>query len=322
MHTKAHDGPASRTRSRLANANTTPLVAPGSNMRRTNKPSMVTKVKKPVALTTRFTTLADRVRYFNNPANHLFNAEQLEGIVKLRLTNKEENHRGYQFHYGLNVDRSPFNDWDQNSCTPGLYFFAGDQIDVRHISGHLNMESGPLYWVRSVSLPPGAKVVRVHGSKMRAHCLILGERQRYDWTKHPHYMALPLWLIPHDMQTAELIDHKFNESISAQQLENRCSLELQYTNPQHLTPDLCKNIVWNVCRGRLREQQEALLASTTLFEAAYRRYGGKGFFETYTDAHINNYPFFRQGAASLPVSHQEIVKIVDEEVAAAERIDV
>jgi hypothetical protein len=40
----------------------------------------------------------------------------------VKLTNKEENHNGFQFQTGLNVDTSPFN--PKGECRPGgIYFY-------------------------------------------------------------------------------------------------------------------------------------------------------------------------------------------------------
>lgn len=91
-----------------------------------------------------------------------------------RFTNEDECHNGFQYKTGLNIDFRPFD--PAQVCRGGLFFFEHDQLFS--IPAHINpFSGGPLVWVREVTLPADAQVVRMHG-KMKADKFVLGERRR------------------------------------------------------------------------------------------------------------------------------------------------
>ena len=48
--------------------------------------------------------------------------EKYQGKIFVKLTNREENHRGYQFKTGLNIDKLPFN--PKGECQSGGIYFC------------------------------------------------------------------------------------------------------------------------------------------------------------------------------------------------------
>lgn len=177
-----------------------------------------------------------------------FLAGELEqaGVTLWRLTNRLENHRGYQFQDGWNVDVDrlllPNVFEDPDICTEGIYFYSEEQLLSREVANNLNSAAGPMYWLREVTLGPLEVVIRVQKSKFKALKVHLGHRKRYDWTQHPHYLDLPLWVVPHDQQTTALLDQRFQpyEPHVTRPLAMR--LDLRNANPTLLTLEHCKNV--------------------------------------------------------------------------------
>lgn len=115
--------------------------------------------------------------------------QQFEGKIFAKLTNESENHYGFQYQTGLNIDHVPFN--PQGECQPGgLYFFSLNQLPFWL---DYNATIGPLCYVRLVTIPDEAQVytepLRYSRSilgemkifvaeKFKADRLILGERKR------------------------------------------------------------------------------------------------------------------------------------------------
>lgn len=88
-----------------------------------------------------------------------------------KVTNKTENHHGFQYKDGLNVDTLPFQ--PSGSCVPGGLYFS----DLRNIGKFYNYG----VWLRVVTLPkdnPDFKMVRDDSGcvKWRANMIILGNR--------------------------------------------------------------------------------------------------------------------------------------------------
>ena len=88
-----------------------------------------------------------------------------------KITNKEENHNGLQYHDGLIEDIKPFN--PSGSCKSGGIYFASKDILVF-------LDYGP--WIREVTLPDGEEVYENPGSpkKYKSHKVILGKRKEID----------------------------------------------------------------------------------------------------------------------------------------------
>ena len=76
------------------------------------------------------------------------------GVQFVKLTNKKENHNGYQFKDGLNVDNVPF--CIDSECTPGGIYFCRFNNFVRWLS--YNDKS--MYFVRNVLIMYGPYLVK------------------------------------------------------------------------------------------------------------------------------------------------------------------
>lgn len=86
-----------------------------------------------------------------------------------KITNKDENHHGFQYKEGLNVLDKPFD--EQGYCVPGGLYFT----DAKHICEFLSYG----VYLREISLPFDDKDfrwVRDNGNKWRANKIILGKR--------------------------------------------------------------------------------------------------------------------------------------------------
>lgn len=93
-----------------------------------------------------------------------------------KITNKNENHYGFQYIDGLNILKDEFNDWSQSCNFKGLYF-----TNVKNIFKFLDYGC----YVREVKLPidnPNFKMVKVGSIKWRANMIILGNK--YNLNDH------------------------------------------------------------------------------------------------------------------------------------------
>ena len=89
----------------------------------------------------------------------------------VKLTNLFENHNGYQFQTGLNIDSIPFN--PSSYCqSGGIYFCEFEKLPI-----WLQYGSKLMYYARAVSIPNSAQVYR-EWNKWKADRLILGEREK------------------------------------------------------------------------------------------------------------------------------------------------
>jgi len=88
-----------------------------------------------------------------------------------KITNLEENHRGFQYNDGLNVLKEEFNNSSASCVAGGLYF-----TDIDHIFEFL--EFG--IYLREVTLPtndPDFKIVKDDNNKWRTNKIILRKRR-------------------------------------------------------------------------------------------------------------------------------------------------
>ena len=91
--------------------------------------------------------------------------------VFVKLTTKSENHNGYQFLTGLNIDNIPFH--PEGECTPGgIYFCLMEKMPL-----WLNYGHEPIIYARLVKIPNDAQVW-VEDDKFKADQIILEERQK------------------------------------------------------------------------------------------------------------------------------------------------
>ena len=92
--------------------------------------------------------------------------------VFYKITNKHENHHGYQYRDGLNILSEPFNNNPRQPCVRGGFYFTTKE--------HLHKYLGYGVWIREVYLPtwdPNFQMVQdPTGDKWRANMIILGQR--------------------------------------------------------------------------------------------------------------------------------------------------
>jgi len=103
---------------------------------------------------------------------HSFN-EKYGKKVFIKLTNREENHHGYHFKTGLNIDNLPFN--PSTECQLGGIYFSS----LEYLSLWLNYGNPSMFYVRIVTVPNNS-IVCVGENKFKANQLILGNRQKID----------------------------------------------------------------------------------------------------------------------------------------------
>ncbi len=89
-----------------------------------------------------------------------------------KITNREENHYGFQYKDGLNILKEKFNDDSQQSCCEGGFYFTTLE--------HIWKFYGYGCWLREVFLPyadPNFKMIEdVKNDKWRANMIILGNK--------------------------------------------------------------------------------------------------------------------------------------------------
>jgi hypothetical protein len=99
----------------------------------------------------------------------------------IKLTNIVENHNGFRFKTGLNIDDKKFN--PNKECGPGgIYFTDIDNLPYWTCYGHRYTE---MKYCRVVTLLPRSKVY-IEDRKLKADRLILSERIEIS--------DLPMWL--------------------------------------------------------------------------------------------------------------------------------
>lgn len=107
-----------------------------------------------------------------------------------KITNKNENHYGYQYVTGLNVLDKPF---DEGSCMEGGLYFSFS--DIEHIFEFLHYG----VYLREIILPlddPDFKCVKDLDNKWRANKIILGKRHELNISIFSYLISLGLTLSP------------------------------------------------------------------------------------------------------------------------------
>jgi len=128
-----------------------------------------------------------------------------------KLFNQFENHCGFQYHDGLNVDTNEFN--PTGTCSKGgLYFFNEVQLL------NYDMYTDNVYFIRQVTIPTDAQVYHEYG-KSKADKLFLHEKELFDYNNLEKYI---------DFSNEEIC------KLAVQQT----GYALQYVENQ--TPELCK----------------------------------------------------------------------------------
>ena len=94
-----------------------------------------------------------------------------------KITNQDENHHGFQYHDGLNIDTQTFNDDPQQSCVGGGLYFT----DAQHLFQFLDYG----IYLRQVTLPTDNDHFQMikdpSGDKWRTNMIILQPREDL-WT--------------------------------------------------------------------------------------------------------------------------------------------
>jgi len=86
-----------------------------------------------------------------------------------KFLNKNENHNGMHYQYGLNTDIRPF--YPHGDCTKGGIYFSREDILAFINKGQ---------WIRKVTLPEGEEIYENPGfpKKWKAHRVILGRKYK------------------------------------------------------------------------------------------------------------------------------------------------
>jgi hypothetical protein len=153
-----------------------------------------------------------------------------------KLTNELENHYGFQYKTGLNVDTNPFNPTG-DSKEGGLYFFKEDQLI------YYKKYTNSIEWIREVvSFPEDAKIY-VEENKFKADKFILGEREEFNENKFPMNLLTP--------ELCEIAVSKYGETLKFVPIElrtpklckiavSKSSWVLQYVPDSLKTEEMCK----------------------------------------------------------------------------------
>jgi hypothetical protein len=99
--------------------------------------------------------------------------KDLQSRKLYKLFNKDENHHGFQYKTGLNIDTIPFN--PKGKCQPGGLYFS----DCFNILNHLCYYN--IYWIAEILLPDDVRVY-IEDDKYKADKIILSEPQIFDLT--------------------------------------------------------------------------------------------------------------------------------------------
>lgn len=104
----------------------------------------------------------------------VFNEKFINNVF-VKLLNPDENHNGYQFKTGLNVDFREFNPID--SCSPGgLHFTEFDKMEMWIDNNDSDSDIyEPMVFCRKVTIPDDAYVY-IEDNKFKADQFILGSR--------------------------------------------------------------------------------------------------------------------------------------------------
>src|SRR5579872_410359 len=112
---------------------------------------------------------------------------KLCGKMKLvKLTNETENHNGFQFQDGVNVDNVPFNPSGQ--CSKGGIYFI-DSTAINRWRSYSNV--GKMIYIRNVSIPDDARVY-IEEEKFKTNKIILGPKMIIEnYLEDPYYLEDP-----------------------------------------------------------------------------------------------------------------------------------
>lgn len=111
--------------------------------------------------------------YKKEITGNMFNQKYVKDLRYkfVKLTTFSENHNGYQFKNGLNIDTIDFN--TNMLCTPGGIYF----INKIHMIKWLTYNKKVMYWYREVTIPNNARIY-IEDCKFKTNMLILGPRKQ------------------------------------------------------------------------------------------------------------------------------------------------
>lgn len=80
--------------------------------------------------------------------------DKFRNAIFLKLTNSIENHNGFQYQTGLNIDTVPFNPLGK-CCAGGIYFCSLDKLPM-----WINYNKSDMVYARCVSIPISTSLSR------------------------------------------------------------------------------------------------------------------------------------------------------------------
>ena len=156
-----------------------------------------------------------------------FNAKY-QGKIFIKLTNVSENHNGYQFRTGLNIDSLKFN--PSGECQPGGIYFCL----LEDLSLWLNYGGQQMFYVRFVTIASDAQVW-IEINKFKADRLILSDRVKIGdlkvWEDNDYCLAA----VQRKGLSLCYVKEQTPEICLAAVEEDECAL--QYVKEQ--TPEIC-----------------------------------------------------------------------------------
>jgi hypothetical protein len=201
-----------------------------------------------------------------------------QGIVFVKLTNLDENHNGFQFRTGLNVDDIKFD--PSGSCKAGgLYFCEWKKVGQWIEYGNKQC----MYW-RKVTIPDDTQVY-IEPDKFKADKFVLSDRQKIWDNEEICTMAVSYdgnYLCHIDHQTVQMQLLAVRTSISCIQYAHNPSVEVyeaavsyhgrslrHITNPSHklcelavqsdgLALEFVKNQTEKICELAVMQNPKAL----------------------------------------------------------------
>lgn len=122
--------------------------------------------------------------------------ELTKNLFLVKLTNQTENHHGFQYQTGLNIDTGSIRN---RPCSQGLYFTELDKIplwlDYKHHKvvikdqdeTYVDYVVDPMIWYRTVTIPDTAQVY-IEKDKFKTDQFILSERKRIEELSDPQLL--------------------------------------------------------------------------------------------------------------------------------------
>src|SRR5579872_2707546 len=124
-------------------------------------------------------------------------------IRLIKLTNKKENHNGFQFKNGLNIDNIEFN--PKEECLPGgIYFVTLEEAHKWIYYGYPKYNF--MVNMRKVTIPDDARVY-VEWKKFKADKIILGPKSNISkeiYLNFVKYKSMDLEIVPQNLRDKDI----------------------------------------------------------------------------------------------------------------------